>query len=120
MVKLPHPPLEDDDFEAPTAKRPVPAELRDYEGDAQTAGQVTTKLRRAEIDALLSKERQQKSGMRPAVTDEDIERFARREAVTLPAPPDTAPEEEPLPLGSVRTPPPPTVDEADLDAGDED
>lgn len=119
MVKLPHTPLEDDDFEAPTAKRPVPAELREYEGEAQTAGYVTTKLRRAEIEELLSKERQQKSGMRPAVTDEDIERFARREAVTLPAPPDPASQQEPLPRGAAKTPPPPPVDEADLDAGDE-
>jgi hypothetical protein len=97
VAKLPRPPLRDEDFEAPTLEREVPAELRDP-GTAH----VTTKLRKAEIDALLVKERE-KSGTRRAVSADDIERFERRELRdTIPAPPE----------------PPPLPDEvADLDAG---
>lgn len=93
MVKLPRSPLDDDDFEAPTLKRNVPAELRDASEERAPAavhalGDVTTKLHPAEIAALLEKERA-KSGMRPAVSEEEIERFARREIrETIPAPPE--------------------------------
>lgn len=129
MGKLPQPPLRDEDFEAPTLKRAVPAELRDAnEGGVHTTAYVTTKLRKAEIEALLSKERQghQGSGMRRAVSDEEIERFERREARTLPAPPDASAEEgkeaEPLAIVAAKPPPlPPEILEevADLDADDE-
>lgn len=127
MAKLPHPPLKDEDFEAPTLKRAVPAELR----DPHAATYVTTKLRKAEIEALLTRERREDardardarehegSGMRPAVSDEDIERFARREALTLPAPPDpSASREGPLEAGAAKLPTLPE-DIADLDADDE-
>ena len=126
MGKLPRPPLRDEDFEAPTLKRAIPAELRDAnEGAAHTTGYVTTKLRKAEIDALLSKESDghHGSGMRRAVSDEDIERFERREARTLPAPPDASSEKEkeaePLATVAAESPPlPPELLEeiADLDA----
>lgn len=131
MGKLPQPPLRDEDFEAPTLKRAVPAELRDAnEGGVHTTAYVTTKLRKAEIEALLSKERQdhQGSGMRRAVSDEDIERFERREARTLPAPPDASADAEEAkdaePLATVAAKPPPLPPEileeiTDLDADDE-
>ena len=123
MAKLSHPPLKDDeDFEAPTLKRTVPAELRDAEDAAGAPAHATTKLRKAEIDALLEKERNQ-SGMRRAVSDEDIDRFARREAVTLPAPADPSAEQEQeqdgaLPTGAAKPPRIP-AELTDLDSDDE-
>ncbi|MBX3209361.1 MAG: hypothetical protein KF764_30290 [Labilithrix sp.] len=93
MVKLPKAPLADEDFDAPTLKRSVPAELRSAGDDrppVHATSYVTTKLRKVEIEALLRPERE-KSGTRPAVSDEDIERFERRETrETLPAPPELA------------------------------
>lgn len=83
MAKLPQPPVAVEDFDEPTKKRSIPAELR----DPHAATYVTTKLRTAEINKLLVKERE-KSGVRPAVSEEDIERFELREQrETLPAPP---------------------------------
>ena len=126
MVKPQQPPIEDDDFEAPTKKRAVPPELRDVEAAVPTAGYVTTKLRKAEIEALLSKEKERQpsgSGMRRAVSDEDIERFERREAQTLPAPPDPSAEQRSA-LATNAAKLPPLADEIadldlDLDADDE-
>ena len=114
MAELSPPPRKDEDFDAPTLKRTVPAELRDVDG----AASATTKPREAGIEALLTKERNQ-SGMRRAVSDEDVERFARRDAVKLPAPPATTAEHpNPLSAGAAKSPPLPT-ELADLDADDE-
>jgi hypothetical protein len=89
----PRAPRDDDDFEAPTLKRNIPAELRDEPGATMTT-QVTTRLPRAEIEALLTKERE-KSGTRRAISHVDIEsveRYERRELrETLPAPPASPP-----------------------------
>ena len=85
MAKPPTPQARQEDVEAPTQKHTLPAEL----GEPQAL--ITTKLRRAEIDSilLLQEKRKNESGMRTAVTDEDIERFERREQrETIPAPPD--------------------------------
>lgn len=84
MAKPPTPHARQEDFEAPTQKRTVPAELR------EPHALVTTKLRRAEIDSILLQEGlKNESGMRTAVTSEDIERFERREQrETIPAPPE--------------------------------
>lgn len=114
MPKHSRPPLKDEDFDAPTLKRTVPAEL----GDADGAASATTKPPKAEIEALRKIERNQ-SGTRRAVSDEDIERFARRDAVTLPAPPDPSAEpQNPIPAGAAK---PPRLPEeiADLDSDDE-
>ena len=84
MAKPVQPTFTNEDFEAPTLKRSVPDELR----TAQPSAYVTTKLRKAEIDVLIGKERD-RSGMRRAVSEEDIARFERRETrETLPAPPE--------------------------------
>jgi len=61
VAQLPQTPVNVDDVEAPTQKRPVPAQL-------------------------LATERQ-KSGLRTAMSNEEIQRFERREKETLPAPP---------------------------------
>lgn len=77
MVTLPRPPFDDDDFEGPTLKRSVPAERRDASEEHTPAA------------VLASETERQRSGMRPVVSEEEIERFARREIrETLPAPPD--------------------------------
>ena len=76
MVTLPRPPF-DDDFEAPTLKRSVPAELLDVRDEHAPAAVHASETER------------QRSGMRPVVSEEDIERFARREIrETIPAPPE--------------------------------
>ena len=138
MPKLPQPTLEDD--EAPTLKRTLPAELRDAQGSGavHATAYVTTKLRKAEIEALLTRERQQApvrahgdgtpgerrrgeraSGMRCAVSEDEIERYERETRETLPAPPDASAErDDPLAAGRGRPPPLP-AGLADLDAEDE-
>ncbi len=125
MAKLPKAPSEVDPYEAPTRERTVPAELRDaHDADVHGPGYITTKLRKAEIEALLTKERQHRgSGMRRAVSDEDIDRFERRETrETLPAPPEMSAEGEEAPsslAARADKPPPLPEDIADLDADDE-
>ena len=77
MVTLPRPPFDDDDFEAPTLKRSVPAELLDVSDEHAPAAVHASEMER------------QRSGVRPVVSEEEIERFARREIrETIPAPPD--------------------------------
>ena len=83
--------VDDDELgEAPTEKRGIIGE-----GEPERPVYVTTKLRRVEIDALLARERERKqreerlaSGLRPAVSDDAIDRHERRARETLPAPPD--------------------------------
>jgi hypothetical protein len=79
-AKLPQPPASAEDFEAPTAKREIPAELRDEPGarpEAREVGQVTTKLRTVDMEELLTSERAKVDGAEP-LSQEDRE--------TLPAP----------------------------------
>jgi hypothetical protein len=95
--------FEDDDLgEAPTEKRSIVGE-----GEPAPPVYVTTKLRKVEIDALLARERARKqqegrmaSGLRPAVTEETIERHERRSRETLPAPASDD-DTQPVPLAEL-------------------
>jgi hypothetical protein len=91
--------------EAPTEKRSIPRELR----DPPPEGYVTTRIRKEELEEVLKRHDERNavneernptkpapkpapdaggSGLRPAVTDDEIARFKRREVDTIPAPPD--------------------------------
>jgi len=70
--------------EAPTLKQDIPDEIADSEPPAYQ----TTKVRKVELEALVTEERR-KSGMVAAYNAEEAERFERRERrETVPAPPD--------------------------------
>ncbi|HVH45986.1 MAG TPA: hypothetical protein VM925_26740 [Labilithrix sp.] len=86
MAKYSAPPLTDEEADAPTRKLSVPAGLREQHSTVP-APSVSTKLRKSEIDELL-KERA-KSGTRPAVSEDERDRYERREMrETVPAPAD--------------------------------
>jgi hypothetical protein len=92
---------EDELGEAPTEKHTVVGE-----GESGPPVYPTAKLRKVEIDALLAREREQQrqkderlaSGLRPAVSDDAIERHERRARETIPAPPDEDDDTLPGPL----------------------
>jgi hypothetical protein len=70
--------------EAPTQKRNMPDELC----EAPPPVRITTKLKKVELEAIVAAERKQRrtSGVRPAVSDEERERYERRRRETMPAP----------------------------------
>lgn len=91
MTKLSQPSIEDEDSETSTIKRTLPAELL----DARAGVHATTKRRNEETGALLTPELE-RTETRRALSQEEIERFERRERETLPAPPEPSAEAEDL------------------------
>jgi len=102
-VKIPqHAAMTEEELEAPTRKQnALPADLR--EPGSAPAGYSTTKVPKADIDALLKKKERESdhdtgSGLRFAVAEDEIERFERdlrRSRETVPAPAENSAEGDP-------------------------